>query len=82
MPSPSYASGPADTPLIGATIGEALERAAEHFADHDALVDVPTGRRRTYREFDEAVTGLATGLLERRVGKGDRVAACGRAAPP
>ncbi len=69
----SYASGSAETPLIGLTIGEQLERTTEHFPDRDALVDMPSGRRWTYREFDNAVTALATGLIARGVDKGDRV---------
>ncbi|MFC9839368.1 AMP-binding protein [Rhodococcus sp. NPDC127530] len=69
----SYASGFAETPLIGWTIGDQLERTTERFPDHDALVDMPTGRRWTYHEFDDAVTALATGLLALGIDKGDRV---------
>ncbi|MBC3193118.1 AMP-binding protein [Pseudonocardia sp. C8] len=71
---PSYASGPSDTPLLGDTIGGRLERTVAEFGDHDALVDVPTGRRWTYRDLDSAVNRLATGLLRLGVRKGDRVA--------
>ncbi|MDT7631293.1 MAG: fatty-acyl-CoA synthase [Pseudonocardiales bacterium] len=69
----SYASGPSETPLIGATIGGQLERTTEAFGDRDALVDVPTGRRWTYRELTSAVDSLATGLLGLGIAKGDRV---------
>ncbi len=73
MRDASYASGPSETPLIGLTIGGQLERTTGLFGDRDALVDVGSRRRWTYRELDEAVTGLATGLLGLGVAKGDRV---------
>ncbi|HEY4005102.1 MAG TPA: AMP-binding protein [Pseudonocardia sp.] len=72
--APSYACGTSETPLIGATIGAQLRRTTAAFGDRDALVDVPSGRRWTYRELNAAVDALATGLHELGVGKGDRVA--------
>jgi len=69
----SYASGPSETPLIGSTIGGQLERTTATFGDRDALVDVPSGRRWTYRELNAAVDALATGLMDLGVAKGDRV---------
>ncbi|TDD02189.1 AMP-binding protein, partial [Saccharopolyspora terrae] len=69
----SYASGVSDVPLLGDTIGENLERTASRFPDQDALVEVSTGRRWTYREFLAEVDVVAAGLLEAGVAKGDRV---------
>jgi len=69
----SYASGPSETPLLGATIGEQLVRTAELFGEREALVDVPSGRRWTYRQLDQDVDRLASGLLQLGVQKGDRV---------
>ena len=69
----SYAHGPSDTALIGRTIGEDLERTVARQPDHDALVDVSTGRRWTYQELDEAIDRVATALLKSGVAKGDRV---------
>ncbi|MFC5826473.1 AMP-binding protein [Nonomuraea insulae] len=69
----SYASGVSALPLLGETIGENLERAAARFAGREALVDVATGRRWTYAEFDAAVDEVALGLLARGIAKGDRV---------
>jgi fatty-acyl-CoA synthase len=69
----SYASGASDTPLIGRTIGEDLERTVARQPDHEALIDCPTGRRWTYRELDEAVDRVATALLRQGIVKGDRV---------
>jgi fatty-acyl-CoA synthase len=70
---PSYASGVSDTPLLGDTIGINLRRTVAAFANHEALVDVPSGQRWTYAEFGRAVDGLATGLLHAGLSRGDRV---------
>jgi fatty-acyl-CoA synthase len=72
-PIPSYSHGTSDLPLLGQTIGENLLRVAAQFPDQEALVDVPSGRRWTYREFGEAVGALARGLIAAGIGKGDRV---------
>ncbi len=69
----SYASGPADLPLIGDTIGLQLERTTERYGAREALVDVPTDRRWTYQELNADVDRLATGLLGLGIDKGDRV---------
>lgn len=69
----SYASGPSDVALLGRTIGADLDRTAARLADHEALVDVPSGRRWTYRELNEAVDRLASGLLRAGIAKGERV---------
>jgi fatty-acyl-CoA synthase len=69
----SYSSGPSTTPLLGETIGAALDRIATDHPDRDALVDVPTGRRWTYAQFVTDVDTLALGLLELGIEKGDRV---------
>jgi len=69
----SYASGVSTRPLLGETIGENLERAAARYTGREALVEVATGRRFTYAEFDAAVNEVALGLLAMDVAKGDRV---------
>jgi fatty-acyl-CoA synthase len=69
----SYASGVSDVPLLGETIGANLERTVRRFPDREVLVEVATSRRWTYTEFDAAVNGIALGLLELRIEKGDRV---------
>ncbi|MGN6415548.1 AMP-binding protein [Flexivirga sp.] len=70
---PSYASGTSHAPLLGDTIGDNLRRTAARFGDRDAMVDMPSGRRWTYIEFDEAVDEVARGLLAAGIDKGDRV---------
>ncbi|WP_433602090.1 AMP-binding protein [Nocardia sp. CA-135953] len=69
----SYTSGTAETPLLGDTIGDDFDRTAAAYADREALVDCPTGRRWTYRELAAAIDAVATGLAERGIAKGDRV---------
>jgi fatty-acyl-CoA synthase len=69
----SYASGTSTVPLIGRTIGDDLARTVERFGDREALVDVPAGRRWTYRELDEAVDRVASGLLGLGLAKGERI---------
>ncbi|WP_210495463.1 AMP-binding protein [Patulibacter sp. SYSU D01012] len=73
MTQRSYAHGPSATPLLGDTIGEALERAAREHPDRPAVVACDQGVRLTYAELDRAVDGLATGLLARGIAAGDRV---------
>lgn len=73
MESLSYASGSSSTPLLDDTIGADLDRTARRYAGHDALVDVPSGRRWTYSEFLADVELLAAGLLVKGVSTGDRV---------
>jgi fatty-acyl-CoA synthase len=69
----SYASGTADLPLLGETIGGNLARTAARFGSREALVDVPSGRRWTYAELTAEVDAVARGLLALDVAKGDRV---------
>ncbi len=71
--APSYAQGETDTPLLEETIGANLERTVSKFGERDALVDVPSGRRWTYAEFDADVNRLAKGLLGIGLEVGDRV---------
>ncbi|KAB7505740.1 Acyl-CoA synthetase family member 2, mitochondrial [Armadillidium nasatum] len=49
----SYAMGPSDVPLLGLTIGKALDQAAESFGDTEAVVSVHQSIRRTFSEVKE-----------------------------
>jgi fatty-acyl-CoA synthase len=69
----SYVSGTSDKPMLGETIDANLRRAVASFADREAVVDVATERRCSYRELDEAVEAVARGLLGRGIAAGDRV---------
>jgi fatty-acyl-CoA synthase len=73
MAEKSYTSAISDTPLLGDTIGENLDRTVSRFPDREALIDVPAGRRWTYAELAAEVDALALGLLAAGVGVGDRV---------
>jgi fatty-acyl-CoA synthase len=69
----SYAAGPTDPPLLDETIGANLERTVAANPDGEAMVEYATGRRWTYRQFDEGVNAVARGLLGRGIAVGDRV---------
>jgi fatty-acyl-CoA synthase len=69
----SYSHGTSATPLLGETIGDNLRRIAGQFADSEIVVDVPSGRRWTYRQFDADVDALARGLLAAGILARDRV---------
>ncbi|SNY23529.1 AMP-binding protein [Paractinoplanes atraurantiacus] len=68
-----YAHGTSAQPLLDDTIGARLRHTADRFAEHDALVDVPTGTRWTYRELDDRIDLVARALLGMGITKGDRV---------
>jgi fatty-acyl-CoA synthase len=69
----SYSHGTSATPLLGETIGDNLRRIAGLFGDSEALVDVPPGRRWTYRQLDADSDALARGLLAAGIAARDRV---------
>ncbi|MCV7179018.1 AMP-binding protein, partial [Mycolicibacterium sphagni] len=53
--------------------GANLDRMVAAFGDREALVEVSTGRRWTYREFDKDTRRTASGLLALGLRPGDRV---------
>jgi fatty-acyl-CoA synthase len=69
----SYSHGASPQPLLGETIGENLRRIAATYPGREALVDVPSGRRWTYAQFDSGTDTLARGLIEAGIEAGDRV---------
>ncbi|GAA2895753.1 linear/branched/unsaturated fatty acid:CoA ligase LbuL [Streptosporangium fragile] len=69
----SYAGGTSERPLLGDTIGANLDRTVTAFADREALVDCPSGRRWTYAQLGRDVDEVARALLALGVAKGDRV---------
>jgi fatty-acyl-CoA synthase len=73
MAEKSYTSAVSDTPLLGDTIGENLDRTVHRFPDRPALVDVPAGGRWSYAELAAEVDALALGLLAAGITAGDRV---------
>jgi len=69
----SYSHGTSAITLLGKTIGENLRRVAGAAGDQEALVDVPSGRRWTYRQLDADVDAVAIGLIAAGIEAGDRV---------
>jgi fatty-acyl-CoA synthase len=69
----SYSHGASGMPLLGETVGANLRRVAAAHPDAEVLVDVPTGHRWTYAEFDEQTDTLARGLIGAGLAAGDRV---------
>ena len=55
-------------------IGDIPAKWANLDADRPALVDIPTGRRLSFGELEQALRRLASGLLGLGLAKGDRVA--------
>src|ERR1700722_2356365 len=73
MAEKSYTSAVSDTPILGDTIGENLDRTVAPYPAPLALADVPTGPRLSYAELNAEVNALALGLIEAGIVKGDRV---------
>ena len=69
----SYVHGASDVPLIGATIGDLLDRVVAQYPDQEALVSYHQGLRYTYGELRAACDQFARGLLALGVTKGDRI---------
>jgi fatty-acyl-CoA synthase len=70
---PSYVHGSTTTPLLGVTIGDALNQAAARFGDRDALIACHQDIRLTYRDLLHDVNRAARGLLRLGIDRGDRV---------
>src|ERR1700728_1622189 len=73
MAEKSYTSAVSDTPLLGDTIGENLDRTVARYPDRLALVDRPAGIRLSYAGLNAEDDALALGLLSAGITKGDRV---------
>ena len=69
----SYVHGGGTTPLIGETIGAALERAARMHGTRTALVSRHQNIRWSYAELNERADTFATGLLALGLETGDRI---------
>ena len=69
----AFAGGDESPALLAETIGVNLERTVSAHPDREALVEVASGRRWTWAEFDAAVNRVARGLVAVGITKGDRV---------
>src|ERR671912_730928 len=70
---PSYVHGANDEPLLGQTIGQALDHAAAAWADRPALISRAQGMRWTWRELRDRADAFAAGLLALGLRCGDRI---------
>jgi fatty-acyl-CoA synthase len=71
--SMSYVSGISDTPLLGKTIGRALDDAAARWGDRPALIDRGTNTRWTWGELRAKADAFASGLLGLGLRPGERI---------
>jgi fatty-acyl-CoA synthase len=71
--SRSYVHGGSEKPLIGQTLGEYFDAAAQRWAGSDALIVRQQNLRWTYRELRQRVDAFAAGLLTLGLQPGDRV---------
>lgn len=87
--APSYASGASAAPLVGLTVGAALDAAVAAHGSGRAVVSPAQRVRWTYDEFGAQVDALAAGFLKLGLVRGDRCVVhnlsvvyllCGRAA--
>jgi len=69
----SYAYGSDDSPLLGVTVGQLLDKAACRWPDQDALIVVDQGVRWTWQELRERARTFAAGLLALGLEPGDRI---------
>ncbi len=69
----SYVSGTSDAPLLGETIGHALDKAVTRWGERDALVSPSHDVRWTWTEFAERVDALAAGFLALGLQRGERI---------
>ena len=69
----SYVSGVSDKPLLGHTIGHALELAAARWGDRVALVSRAQGIRWTWAQLRDRADAFAAGLLALGLRRGDRI---------
>ena len=70
---PSYVHGASATPLLGYTLGDALNRAAAACGDRDALISCHQDIRYTYSALLHEVDRAARALIHLGVERGDRV---------
>ncbi len=71
--APSYVHGAVNTPLLGETLGQNLDRTAARVPDTPALIVRSQGINWTYAELVRKAEAFAAGLLALGLTKGDRV---------
>ena len=69
----SYVSGPGSPPLMGLTIGQVVDRAAEMYGEREGLVVTHQNIRRDYLQLQREINNLAAGFINLGLVPGDRV---------
>ncbi|WP_158774436.1 AMP-binding protein [Cobetia sp. L2A1] len=69
----SYLSATSDTPLMGETIGDCLDRICATYPERDALISRHQNLRYRWSELHQEVERVARGLLAMGITRGDRV---------
>ncbi len=72
-PTISYVHGAHDTPLLGETLGQNLDRTAARVPDHPALIVRGQGVHWSYAELVRRSEAFAAGLLALGLERGDRL---------
>jgi fatty-acyl-CoA synthase len=73
MPSPSYAHGASELPLIGETIGASFDRTVATWGDRPGLIVRGQALRWSYRELGAKVDAFAAGLIALGLHPGERI---------
>lgn len=69
----SYLSATSNTPLMGETIGDCLDRICATYPERDALISRHQNLRYRWSELHQEVERVARGLLAMGITRGDRV---------
>jgi fatty-acyl-CoA synthase len=72
-PPKSYAHGGGQFPLLGMTVGQVLDRAAERWPRNEALVVMDQGIRWTWSELQDKAVALSAAFLRLGLRPGDRI---------
>uniref|UniRef100_A0AAZ3R0H2 Medium-chain acyl-CoA ligase ACSF2, mitochondrial n=1 Tax=Oncorhynchus tshawytscha TaxID=74940 RepID=A0AAZ3R0H2_ONCTS len=73
----SYVHGASSVSLLGQTVGQSLQAAANRWPHREALVFLQDGVRKTFSQFQEDVDQAAAGLLALGLKRGDRLGVWG-----
>lgn len=69
----SYVSNPGKWPLMGTTLGQVADRAADLYGDQEAVVSVSQGIRKSFTQLKEESDRVAAGLGALGLEPGDRL---------
>jgi fatty-acyl-CoA synthase len=74
--TPSYVHGASELPLLGETVGGALDRTAARLGPNEALISPHQGFRWSWNELKRRVDEMAAGLVALGLAPGERVGIC------